>query len=76
MSRTEVLNSWFFPSPVRRNGMIIPAPDEALKKYRDLREDWLKTHPDYPLEEPVISLAPGENEGKEGYFVRTEIMYK
>lgn len=77
MARTEVLNEWFFPIPkLRDNGVIIPAPKEAVKKYRDLRDGWLKNHPELPHEEPSVSLSPSGEPGKEGYFVRIEIMYK
>ena len=76
MLRIEVIDRWFFPSPVRRDGKIIPAPQEAVEKYTSLKKGWLKEHPVYPHEEPMVSIAPGKVEGQEGYFVRTEIMYK
>ena len=76
MARIEVLETWFFPSGLRRDGVIIPAPGVAVKKYVDLRDDWLKNHPKYPREIPGVSLSPSKDPENEGYFVRTEIMYK
>ncbi len=76
MPRIEVIDRWFFPSLVRRDGKIIPAPEEAVKKYAGLKEGWLREHPKYPHEEPMVSIAPGQVEGQEGYFVRIEVMYK
>lgn len=77
MSRFEILNSWFFPIPtLRKDGKIVPAPKEAVEKYRALKGEWLKNHPQLPHEIPSVSLRPSKEPGKEGYFVRTEIMYK
>jgi len=76
MSRTEVLDEWFFPSPVRRSGSIVPAPEVAVEKYRNLRDGWLRQHPDLPHEIPKVSLDPVQKEGRDGYSVRTEIEYK
>lgn len=77
MSRIEPLNTLFFPIPALRvDGKIIPAPEEALTEYYKLKNDWLKNHPNYPNEIPSVSLYPGSQDGKDGYFVRSEIMYK
>lgn len=77
MGRIEVLEKWFFPIPALRiNGKIIPAPKEAVEEYIRLRDGWLKNHPKLLHEIPTVSLCPGKEQGKEGYFVRTEIMYK
>ena len=76
MPRTEVLNDWFFPSPVRRNGKIVPAPEEAVEKYRNLRDGWLRNHPNLLHEVPLVSLKPGNEANQEGYLVTTEVMYR
>lgn len=76
MARTEVLKEWFFPSPVKRDGSIIPAPNVAAEKYRNLRDGWLRQHPDLPHENPRVSMDPVQKEGITGYSVRTEIVYK
>lgn len=39
MSRLEVINSWFSPAKVRIDGIIQPAPREAMEKYMELRTD-------------------------------------
>lgn len=75
--RIEILKEWFFPvSVLRVSGRIIPAPPEAVGKLNDLRENWLLNHPRLPKEEPMVTLDPGEKEGQDGYFVRTQIIYK
>lgn len=56
--------------------MVVPAPKKAVEKYRSLRDGWLKPHPKLPYEVPRVSLSPGEEQGQEGYFVRTEIIYR
>lgn len=76
MARTEVLDEWFFPAPVRRNGHIVPAPEAAVGKYQELKNGWYEQHPNLPHEIPIVSLSPSLEEGQEGYFVRTEIMYQ
>lgn len=77
MPRTEVLNEWFFPAPVRKNGNIVPAPEEAVEKYRGLRDGWMRELPKLPHEIPVVGLKPVNKEGKqEGYLVTTEIVYR
>lgn len=76
MARIEVLERWFFPSKLRDNGVVQPAPEEAVKKYQDLKSEWLQNHPKLPYEIPGISISPSKDPEKEGYFVKTEIMYK
>ena len=61
MARIEVLKEWFFPVPAFKiNGLIVAAPETAVGKYKELRDGWLKDHPELPKEEPMVSLAPGE----------------
>ncbi len=75
--RIEILDEIFFPAPVRdAQGHIIPAPPSAQRKYIDLRETWLAGHRRDPNEVPMVSLGPTTKEGKEGYSVRKEIIYK
>lgn len=77
MARIEVLNEWFFPIPsLRENGLIKPAPPEAVEQYVDLRDGWLAQHPKLIHEVLAVSLSPGKRNEKDGYFVRTEILYK
>jgi len=76
MPRKEVINRWFFPSVVRKGGLVFPAPEEAVEKYEDLRDNWLKKQTRLPHEVPAVVIGPGEEEGREGYFVTTEIEYK
>lgn len=77
MSRVEILQRWFFPiSSLRKDGVIMPAPAEAVSKYTELRDEWLKNHPDLPHEIPIVMLSPSKEQGKEGYAVRIEIEYK
>ena len=77
MTRTEVLNEWFFPVPaLKQEGEVVPAPKKAVEEYRSLRDSWLKPHPKLPYEVPRVSLNPGKEQEQEGYFVRTEIIYR
>jgi len=76
MIRTEILNEWFFPSVVRKDGRIIPAPEEAVEKYKDLRDGWLRNHPKLPKEKPFVDLSPKKRGNQEGYLVVTGIKYK
>lgn len=77
MARTEVINEWFFPLPaLKQEGEVVPAPKEAVKKYQDLRDGWFNPHPKLPDEVPRLSLSPGRKQRREGYFVRTEIVYR
>lgn len=77
MARIEILKEWFFPLPTLKiNGLIVSAPEIAVDKYQELRDGWLKDHPELPKEEPMVSLAPGKKDNQPGYFVRTEIIYK
>lgn len=77
MLRIEVLNEWFFPVPsLKENGLIRTAPPEAVEQYVNLRDSWLAQHPKLLHEVPAVSLRPGKRNEKDGYFVRTEILYK
>lgn len=77
MSRIGPLNTWFFPIPsLWIDGVIITAPEEAIEVYRELRDRWLYKPLPESKEIPSVSLYPGKQEGKDGYFVRTEIMYR
>ena len=76
MARIEVLNTWFFPIPtLRKDGKIMHAPKEAVEKYQELKEGWFRDFPEYPHEKPLVILSPGKEPGKEGYFVKTGIIY-
>ncbi len=72
--RRETINEWFFPSAVRRNGKIYPAPPDALEKYQELRLGWLKNHPS-DHEVPCVGIAPIIEPGREGFLVKTEVIY-
>ena len=75
--RIETIDEVFFQAPLRdAQGRIIPAPPRAQRKYIDLKNSWLLTHPRLPNEEPMVSLGPTTKYGKEGYSVRKEIIYR
>jgi hypothetical protein len=74
--RIETIAEIFFKAPVRDGqGHIVPAPPAAQRKYAELKETWLAGHPRLPHEEPMVSLGPVTEEGREGYSVRKEIIY-
>ncbi len=77
--RQESIEEWFFQAQtsfqIEGKRYFSGAPAEALAKRDDLRENWLKPHPCLEKEEPVVSMAPGEKDGKTGFFVRTIIIY-
>ena len=77
MTRIETLNEWFFPVNFYiENGKVVPAPAAAVQRRDDLRDGWLKDHPDLQEEKPMVSMGPVIKDGKPGYSVRTEIVYK
>jgi hypothetical protein len=72
----ETLDEIFFPGPVRDSqGRIIPAPPAAKKMKIELSKTWLINFPKLPHEEPLVSMGPVIEEGREGYSVRKEIIY-
>lgn len=75
--RKETLDSWFYPA-MRGEipGQLPVAPPEALKKHNELRNSWLMQHPRTPKEVPLVSLGPGEENGRKGFVVKKEIVYK
>lgn len=75
MARIEVIGEWFFPQAVKIDGLMVPAQKVVVDKYQELKDGWLKNHPELLKEEPMVSLAPGEKDNQPGYFVTTEIMY-
>lgn len=59
--RPEIIEEWFFPSPVyNREGQIVPAPPEALKKYDEAVGEGAE----------LVSLFPVISLEKEGYAVQ------
>jgi hypothetical protein len=75
--RKETLDSWFYPA-MRGEipGQLPVAPPDALKKRNKLRENWLMQHPRTPKEILLVSLSPGEKNGRKGFIVKKEIVYK
>lgn len=72
--RHEILKEWFFPNRLfREDGKKPPAPLEATALYQELKNEWLQNYPEDSRENPMVSLAPGEKDGKSGYFVRTVV---
>lgn len=78
MLRKETINELFFPVGEEQwNGVTYIAPPEALELRDHLEETWLAEHPVLPFEIPMVSLGPTQAEnGQEGYYVRTVIVYK
>jgi hypothetical protein len=75
-TRIEPIEEYFFPMEIWDNeGRIIPAPQEVLEKYDELRV-WLENHPRLPNEVPGISLSPVFKGEKTGYVVATQVIYK
>ncbi len=77
MSKSEMLKTWFYPIPALRiGGNIMPAPEKTVKRYRNLKNRWLKKYPNLPDEIPQIRLYPGTKKEKEGYYVETIIKHR
>lgn len=75
--RRETLNSWFYPAMRGEMPGLPPvAPPQAVQKRDELRKNWLIKHPRTPNEAPMVSLNPGEQDSRKGFFVKTEIVYK
>lgn len=75
--RVETLEEFYFPAPVwDDDGSICPAPKEALEKYQELVEIWMKPHPKLSNEIPSVGLFPICSDEKEGYVVYKQIIYK
>ncbi|RLC31671.1 hypothetical protein DRH13_02705, partial [Candidatus Woesebacteria bacterium] len=69
--------SWFYPAMYSEMpGQLPVAPPNALKKHKDLRDSWLLQHPRLPKEAPMVSLGPGEENGRKGFIVKKVIVYK
>ena len=64
---------WFFPAPFRNEkGEILPAPQEAILKKEELKENWFRKNVS-PQGIPCVSLSPVVVNGQTGYQVRAEI---
>ena len=72
--RFEPLGEWFFQAPVSEDGHTVPAPPEAVKKYSEMRDVWLKNHPK-TVEIPEVRLHPVTGEGRVGYIVQIGVVY-
>lgn len=76
-ARTTTLESWFYPAMRgEMPGEIPVAPHQAIQKRNALRENWLLQHPKLPKEIPLVSLSPGEEDGRKGFIVKKVIIYK
>lgn len=75
--RREILNSWFYPA-MRGEipGLPLVASPHAVQKCGELKKNWLMKQPKTPNEIPMVSLNPRTNNGREGFLVKTEIVYK
>ena len=75
--RKETFRSWFFPA-MRGEipGRTAVAPPAALEKRDKLRTKWLMEHPNTPKEAPMVSLSPAEKDGRKGFIVKKEIIYR
>lgn len=74
MAKIEISEEFFYPAPVRKGNSIVPAPPEAVEKRDKLRNGWLMKYCGFSGWEPLVSLSPGEKDGKPGYFVQKEIV--
>lgn len=66
---------WFFPSPLRKEGRILPAPSEAVLKRNEVKNTWLNKE-NHPQEVHCVSLSPSTQNGETGYSVRAEIVIR
>ncbi|RJR24324.1 hypothetical protein C4578_02985 [Candidatus Microgenomates bacterium] len=66
---------WFFPSPTKSGGKIIPAPPEAVLKRDELKDTWLFKEK-HPQEVYCVSLSPSTKNGETGYSVKAEIIIR
>lgn len=73
--RSETINEWFFPCNVTFGGKILPAPEAAREKAEEMRKTWYVSVPRGP-EIPLVALGPVITDEREGYRVRTIIVYK
>lgn len=74
-STEEILDSWFFPAQVFKNGRVLSAPEEAIKKRDELKKDWLPMAPRDKNEIPEVILRP-QYETPTGWKVETAIRTK
>lgn len=76
-STEEIIDSWFFPSPVRdKTGNPVGAPPEAIQKREELREKWLPLVITGRREAPLVKLTPVYDENKPGWKVETAVRTK
>lgn len=74
--RREIISETFFPSKVRtEEGVIVPAPEEAVEEYARTKNEWFTALPNLPHETPMVSLGPTVFNNQEGYSVRKIIIY-
>jgi len=73
--RFEPLDEWFFPSPVYADGFVCIAPPEALEKYGEMRDVWLKNQPK-TTEIPEVRMHPVQEKERTGYIVQIGIVYR
>ncbi len=76
-SRHEIIDEYFFEMPIwDSSGSMVSAPPEALAKYEELKNGWLKDQPQSAIEKPAVALYPLFSGPKQGYIVATQIVYK
>jgi hypothetical protein len=73
--RFEPLDEWFFPAPVYVDGFVCPAPSEAVAKYSEMRDVWLKNQPKTTTEIPEVRIQPVLEEERAGYIVQIGVVY-
>ena len=73
--RTEPVDEWFYPCNVRYMGRILEAPDIAKQKFEELKSTWHNNNPQGP-ERTLVCLSPVISKEREGYVVRTTVVYK
>lgn len=72
--RFEPLDEWFFPAPIYLDGVVCTAPPEALEKYGEMRDVWLKNQPK-TTGIPEVRLHPVQEKERTGYIVQIGIVY-
>jgi hypothetical protein len=75
-SGEEILESWFFPAPVREGSAPLAAPEDAIRKRDELREKWLPSAPRGKNEVPEVILRPVLEGEITGWKVETAVRSK
>ncbi len=72
----QVLETWFFESPVYENGTIAGAPPEALDLRDRLKEEWLRKYKPANGTTPCVKLTPVFRTEPAGWKVEKVEIYR